>query len=217
MNAPDGRHQPGRSGPIGGDLHSIIRGFARRFQLPALEARHSKVWVLGLFAFVNGLLSIAIMAAVAVVTRAPFVFPSLGPTAFLLFYGSTTPAACPRNTLGGHLIGCLAGYLALVLFGLTDRGPALAVGVEWSNVGAAALSLALTSGAMVWCRVPHPPAGATTLIVSLGILREPWQLGVLMLAVALLVVQGFVINRLAGIDYPLWAPRGAQTSKSSSA
>jgi hypothetical protein len=28
-----------------------------------------------------------------------------------------------------------------------------------------------------------------------------------MLAVALLVVQGFVINRLAGIDYPLWAPR----------
>ncbi len=60
---------------------------------------------------------------------------------------------------------------------------------------------------MVWCRVPHPPAGATTLIVSLGILREPWQLGVLMLAVALLVVQGFVINRLAGIDYPVWAPQ----------
>jgi hypothetical protein len=43
--------------------------------------------------------------------------------------------------------------------------------------------------------------------VSLGILREPWQLGVLMLAVALLVVQGFVINRLAGIDYPTWASR----------
>jgi CBS-domain-containing membrane protein len=77
--------------------------------------------------------------------------------------------------------------------------------VDWSNAGAAALSLALTSGAMVWCRVPHPPAGGTTLIVSLGILREPWQLGVLMHAVCLLVVQGFVINRLAGIDYPLWS------------
>jgi CBS domain-containing membrane protein len=59
---------------------------------------------------------------------------------------------------------------------------------------------------MVWCRVPHPPAGATTLIVSLGILREPW-LGVLMFALALLVVQGFVINRLAGTDYPIWTPR----------
>jgi hypothetical protein len=28
-----------------------------------------------------------------------------------------------------------------------------------------------------------------------------------MLAVALLVVQGFVINRLAGIPYPVWSPR----------
>ena len=62
---------------------------------------------------------------------------------------------------------------------------------------------------MVWARVPHPPAGATTLIVSLGILREPWQLGVLMLAVLLLVAQGFVINRLAGVDYPLWRPNPA--------
>jgi len=60
---------------------------------------------------------------------------------------------------------------------------------------------------MVWAHVPHPPAGATTLIVSLGILREPWQLAVLMLAVVLLVIQGFVINRLAGIPYPLWSPR----------
>ena len=199
---------PVRPGPVGGELASVVWGIARRLQLPALQARHSTVWVLGLFAFVNGLVSIAIMAAVAVVTRAPFIFPSLGPTAFLLFYGPTTPAASPRNTLGGHLIGCLAGYLSLVLFGLTTRGPALAVGVDWSNVGAAALSLALTSGAMVWCRVPHPPAGATTLIVSLGILREPWQLLVLMLAVVLLVVQGFAINRLAGIDYPVWAPSG---------
>jgi CBS domain-containing membrane protein len=208
MAAPEEeRSEPPRPGPIGGDMAAVLRGVARRFQLPALEARHSKVWVLGLFALVNGIISIAIMAAVAVVTRAPFIFPSLGPTAFLLFYTPTIAAASPRNTLGGHLIGCLAGYLALVVFGLTERGPALATGVDWHNVGAAALSLGLTSGAMVWFRVPHPPAGATTLIVSLGILREPWQLGVLMVAVALLVVQGFAINRLAGIDYPVWATR----------
>jgi hypothetical protein len=28
-----------------------------------------------------------------------------------------------------------------------------------------------------------------------------------MLAVVMLTVQGFVINRLAGIDYPAWRPR----------
>ena len=45
------------------------------------------------------------------------------------------------------------------------------------------------------------------MIVSLGILREPWQLGVLLIAVVLLVAQGFVINRLAGIDYPMWSAK----------
>ena len=67
---------------------------------------------------------------------------------------------------------------------------------------------------MVWLRVPHPPAGATTLIVSLGILREPWQLLVLMGAVLLLVIQAFVINRLAGIPYPVWAPARAPAEAS---
>ncbi len=69
------------------------------------------------------------------------------------------------------------------------------------------MSLGLTSGFMVWAKVPHPPAGATTLIVSLGIIKSPPQLAVLMLAVVLLVVQGYVINHLAGIDYPRWAAR----------
>jgi CBS-domain-containing membrane protein len=83
----------------------------------------------------------------------------------------------------------------------------LASGVSVARVGAAALSLGLTSGLMVWLRVPHPPAGATTLIVSLGILTSPTQLAVLMLAVVLLTVQGYVINRVAGIDYPAWRPK----------
>jgi CBS-domain-containing membrane protein len=190
-------------------MAAIVFGLARRARLSSLTERHSSTAVLGLFAMVNGLIAIGVMAFVAFVTGQAFVFPSLGPTAFLLFYTPLLPAACPRNTLGGHAIGAAAGYLSLVVFGLTDAAPALASSVTGARVGAAALSLGLTSGAMVWARVPHPPAGATTLIVSLGILREPDQLVVLMLAVVLLVVQGFVINRLAGIDYPLWAPRSA--------
>ena len=188
-------------------MAAIVLGLARRVRVPALVERHSSTAVMGLFAFVNGVLAIGVMAAAAVVTGAPFIFPSLGPTAFLLFYTPLVPAACPRNAVGGHAIGAAAGYLSLVLFGLTDHAPALVEGVEWDRVGAAALSLGLTSGAMVWARVPHPPAGATTLIVSLGILREPWQLVVLMVAVVLLLAQGLVINRLAGIDFPAWAPR----------
>src|SRR5262249_32445338 len=36
-----------------GDFAAVLRGMAHRLQLPALEARHSTVWVLGLFALVN--------------------------------------------------------------------------------------------------------------------------------------------------------------------
>jgi CBS-domain-containing membrane protein len=70
-----------------------------------------------------------------------------------------------------------------------------------------ALSLCLTLSLMIWLGVPHAPAGATTLIVALGLLRTPGQLTVLMIAVVLMIVQGIAINRLAGLAYPLWAPR----------
>ncbi len=193
--------------PIGGEMSDILLGLFHRFQLTELVQYHNSTVVLATFSMVNGFISIALMAAVALVTHAPFIFPSLGPTAFLLFYTPTAPPACPRNTLAGHLIGALAGWLSLVIFGLTAAPPALSAGVDWPRVGAAALSLALTSGVMVLLRVPHPPAGATTLIVSLGLLPHPWQILVLMIAVVLLTGQAFLINRLAGIPYPIWSPR----------
>lgn len=201
-------------------MAAIIWGLARRLRIPTLTKRHDDTTIMGLFAGVNGLVAIAIMSAVAWATGQPFIFPSLGPTAFLLFYTPTNPAASPRNTILGHAIGATAGYLALVIFGLTNDPPALATAVTGGRIGAAAVSLALTSALMVWFRAPHPPAGATTLIVSLGILREPDQLAILMLAVVLLTAQGFVINRLAGIDYPTWkqapvrASSGAQPGPS---
>jgi len=206
VTEPQANEQPRQPGPIGGDMAAIVFGLARRARLTSLVRRHDSTFVLALFAFVNGLIAIGVMSLLALVTGEPFIFPSLGPTAFLLFYTPLLAAACPRNTLGGHAIGAAAGYLALVVFGLTDAPPALATSVTGPRVGAAALSLGLTSGLMVLARVPHPPAGATTLIVSLGIFHEPRQLVILMIAVVLLVVQGFAINRLAGIPYPVWSP-----------
>jgi CBS domain-containing membrane protein len=199
--------------PIGGEMSDILHGLFLRTRLPWLLEHHTRIPILAVFSFVNGCISIAIMSALAVITKSPFIFPSLGPTAFLFFYTPTAPAASPRNTLIGHGIGVTAGYLSLVVTGLTSAGPALAVGVTWPRVIAAALSLGLTSGLMVLLKSPHPPAGATTLIISLGILTHPWQLLLLMIAVVLLTLQALAINRLAGIPYPLWnPPKEANTS-----
>lgn len=205
--APQDRYRIDREHPIGGEMSDILAGLFRRFQLKWLLTHYSRVPVLALFSFINGCLSIGIMALLAIVTNSPFIFPSLGPTAFLFFYTPTAPTASPRNALVGHAIGVFAGYFSLVITGLTMAGPALAVGVNGPRVIAAALSLGLTSGLMVLLKSPHPPAGATTLIISLGILTQPRQLVILMCAVVLLTAQAFIINRLAGIDYPLWSPR----------
>lgn len=195
-----------REHPIGGEMSDILRGLFTRIRLPWLEHHYARTPVLALFSFINGCISIGLMSVLALITRSPFVFPSLGPTAFLFFYTPRAPSASPRNTLIGHTIGVLAGYFSLVVTGLTAAGPALAVGVSWPRVIAAALSLGLTAGLMVLFKSPHPPAGATTLIISLGILTKPWQLVLLLIAVVLLTTQAFIINRLAGIPYPLWNP-----------
>ncbi len=163
------------------------------------------------FALINGAVTTAVLALLAHWTDSPLVFPSLGPTAFLLFHRPLSNAACPRNALAGHLLAILVGWLSLALMGLTDAPPILEVGVTPPRIVAAALSIGLTSGLMVLLNVPHPPAGATTLIVSLGLIHEPAKYPLLMLGVALLILQGFIINRLAGLPYPLWAPVDAAT------
>jgi CBS domain-containing membrane protein len=181
----------------------------RRWQLPAMKNRFGERRVVGVYMLVNAGLAIAVMATLALATEQPFAFPSLGPTAFLLFYQPLAPNAAPRSTLFGHLIGALSGYVALLAFGLLHTSPNLEA-VTWARVGALALALALTLSIMVWLNVPHAPAGATTLIVATGLLRTPAQLAILMAAVVLLLVQGFFINRLAGVPYPLWKPVDAE-------
>ena len=163
------------------------------------------------YVLVKGFFTIAILALLAFLTRNPFVFPSVGPTAYLLFFSPLANASCPRNAILGHGIGLVCGYAALRLTGASAAGGiASAVGMHpgiyWPRIMAAAISLSATGALMVLLRISHPPAGATTLIVSLGIISQPAQLVVVEAAVFLLVLQALAINRLAGIPYPLWAP-----------
>jgi hypothetical protein len=195
---------PGRH-PVYGDLPAQVHGLARRFGLRGLEQRHDSRWVLGTYVLINSAISIAIVSTIALLTKQPFLFPSLGPTAFVLFYDAQGAQAAPRNVFCGHAIGVLAGYLALVIFGLTIAKPDL-TDITAPRIGAVILCVCLTGSLMVWLHVPHSPAVSTTLMVGLGLIRTPPQLTILMIAVVLMIVQGAIINRLASVPYPLWAP-----------
>ena len=111
-----------REHPIGGEMSDILRGLLRYIRLPWLTQRYAQTPVLALFSFINGCISIGLMSVLALITKSPFVFPSLGPTAFLFFYTPRAPSASPRNTIVGHTIGALAGYFSLVVTGLTAGG-----------------------------------------------------------------------------------------------
>lgn len=181
--------------------------FPALVKLPALAARHSRRLVYAAFIFVASGVSIGTISAVAYLSGHPLVVPSLGPTAFLVFNRSQSLAARPRNAVFGHLIGAAAGYAALLAFGLDHDPSVVQAGMTAPRIGAAALSIAVTSAAMILLRVEHGPAGATTLIVSLGFMTSLASLGLLMAGVVALVAEGVLIDRLAGLQLPYWSDR----------
>jgi CBS-domain-containing membrane protein len=146
-----------------------------------------------------------VIGLAATVTARPFIFPSLGPTAIMLFANPLDRASSPRNVVIGHLIGAASGYFALAITGLLNVPLDQHVGIH--RVIAAAIALALTAGLSIAGNAEHPPAGATTLIVSLGILPKPIDFLFLMAAVLALTLLGLLINRASGIPYPLWQSR----------
>jgi CBS-domain-containing membrane protein len=161
------------------------------------------VWAV--YVCVNGFITIGLLGLLALLTGSPFVFPSLGPTAYLFFFSPLAEVSSPRNTILGHAIGLICGYAAFALVVASSPPFGMIPGVHGPRLLAAALSLSATGALMALLRVSHPPAGATTLIVSLGIISQPRELVIIEAAVILLTVQAFAINRLAGIPYPVWS------------
>ena len=182
-----------------------IVSFFRKLRLDWLLLHFPPRLVRSLYVFVNGFVTIGLLAVLALVSRNPFVFPSLGPTAYLLFFTPLGRTSSPRNTIIGHVIGLGCGYAAFAVTGAAALPFGEHPGIFWPGVLAAALSLSATGAFMVLLDVSHPPAGATTLIVSLGIISKPSELAIIEVAVFLLVAQALAINRLAGLPYPLWS------------
>lgn len=137
----------------------------------------------------------------------PLVFPSLGPTAYLFFETPLGERASVRNSLIGHGVALLVGAFSVLLFGLWGDPSVLQEGVTLARVGVAAFSVALTGAALLLVRASHPPAGATVLIVSLGLLDSVTQIVSLAAGVVLVTAAGWLVNRACGVPVPLWAAR----------
>ena len=116
----------------------LTAGVLRALHLESLATRYSRKAVMAGFSLINGGVSIALVAFVALVTQEAFIFPSLGATAFILFHVPMAEPASPRNTLCGHFLGAVMGLLSLYVFGLQNHPSAFLEGVDGARVGAAA-------------------------------------------------------------------------------
>jgi CBS-domain-containing membrane protein len=146
-----------------------------------------------------GLASLVVLAAsgaVALLLKQPWLFPSLGPTAMLFFQSPEQPAARPLNTVVGHVIGILVGWACLLLLVPPGTPPAPVGGLTPAYLLSGALSVAITVAVLALLALPHPPAGASTLIVSLGILTQPAQIASMVGAVLLVTLLGWTLDRL---------------------
>lgn len=146
-----------------------------------------------------GLLLVA-LAVVAWATGNPFVFPSLGPSAFLLAGIGSDRWSAYRRVIGGHTVGVIVGLVVYQLLAagivLTSDFPPFSTDLLLLGMSGA-ISVSLTTGGMILTRTVHPPACATTLIVSLGLLSTPFEGAIIVVAVIALVAVDQLLKRFA--------------------
>ncbi len=133
-------------------------------------------------------LLLCVPGAIAWVTGLPFIFPSLGPSAFSLVT-ERKAGAMLRTVIGGHLIGVVGGLLAYhgIAEGLSfgQLPPSLSLAML-RLAGSGVISVILTTVGMLAADARHPPACATTLIVSLGIMATLRDALFIMIAVIIM-------------------------------
>jgi hypothetical protein len=152
-----------------------------------------------------------VLGVIAWASGQPFVFPSLGPSAYVLAFDRRGERTRAYRVVGSHVIGAVAGLGAYWLVApgvaLTTLPPALSAdGLRLAASGV--LSIVATSWTMIATDANHAPACATTLIVSLGLLSTPLQAAIIVASVVVLVAVHlsvmWLFERVVGESHPIY-------------
>lgn len=150
-------------------------------------------------------------------TAQPFLFPSLGPSAYLLAAGEgeSERASGAYHVIGGHLVAVVSGFVGFHVLApnviitnvLAASSPASSITVLRLAASSVFAMMGTTFGMLV-TDTNHPAACATTLIVSLGLLSSLIEVAYIMLAVVVLVaVNGLVYPTMATFGLAPEEPR----------
>lgn len=145
----------------------------------------------------------AILGALSWVTGLGFLLPSLGPSIFLLATLPDDEMNYPQRIIGGQFIGAISAIIAFeILVGQPIAGdpipPRSLLGLR--QVFSTFLATILSTAGMFITDWEHPPAYATTLIISLGFIDD--LEGAIIFFAAVLIVTG--THELFGKRFPIW-------------
>ncbi len=138
---------------------------------------------------------LAIAAVMGWMVHKPFLFASLGPTAYELIETPERPSARAYNIIVGHLAGVLSGFAAVYCCHALNTQGISSGTVVGPRIGAATLAAALTVLITLLLHATQPAAVSTTLLIALGTLQT-WQDGfVIMSAVLVVLLCGSPLRR----------------------
>ncbi|HWR41682.1 HPP family protein [Sporomusa sp.] len=120
---------------------------ARSILYRKLHLNHVLLSSLGSFS------AVGIIAYISVTTGHAFLIPPFGATCYIAFVLPDSAFAQPRNIIGGHILACLIGLACLLMFG--------------SNWWSQAIAMSAVVAIMQVTRTVHPPAAATTILITL--------------------------------------------------
>jgi hypothetical protein len=133
-----------------------------------------------------------VLGVIALLTGQPFIFPSLGPSAYLMATGETERAEGGYHVIGGHFVAVITGSIAYhpIADGLVATEELGEAGMFAPEVfllaSSSIVAMVLCTVGMLAAKTNHPAACATTLIVSLGLLTGPVNIAIIMGSVTLL-------------------------------
>ncbi len=162
---------------------------------------------------------ILIAGATAWAAGNPWLFSSLGPTAYELAEKPALRSARPYNAIMGHLVGIGGGFAGVAIVGAWSA-PAVNAHtfVTPARLWASVLAVLITTALNLLLRSGQPAALATTLLVSLGAMQTAYAALWLAVGVVIIAVVGEPVRRVrlsvkqltsGSEEHPLQPPKAA--------
>ena len=162
-------------------------GITLRWRELLPEDRWAPLWECGL---------LLVIGAGAWAAREPWLFTSLGPTAYEQVEKSNSPSARTYNILVGHYVALGAGLISLHLIGAWNSPTITGTSsVSLQRLLASVLAAAITTFVNLALRSGQPAALATALLVTSGAYQDIRGTESILIGVAMVAVLGEPVRR----------------------